>query len=89
MKYVSMRIPEPSPWGETFFDARVRATVAAGRLNPPVTLVLEGQARAGAEEADADGAAGPGHFRNRRRLGGCERQIESREERRRRPPERR
>src|SRR5436305_14799630 len=39
------------------FAERVRATVAAGRLNPPVTLVLEGQARAGAEEADADGVA--------------------------------
>jgi uncharacterized protein YaiI (UPF0178 family) len=37
------------------FTARVRATVAAGRLEPPVTLVLEGQGRAGADEADVDG----------------------------------
>jgi rRNA-processing protein FCF1 len=33
----------------------VRATVTAGRLDPPVTLVLEGRARAGADEADVDG----------------------------------
>lgn len=37
------------------FTERVRATVTAGQLNPPVTIVLEGRARAGAEEADADG----------------------------------
>jgi hypothetical protein len=37
------------------FTARVRASVTAGRLEPPVTLVLEGQARAGAEEAEVDG----------------------------------
>ena len=37
------------------FVERVRATVNAGRLDPPVTLVLEGQARAGADEADVDG----------------------------------
>jgi hypothetical protein len=37
------------------FTERVRATVTAGRLEPPVTLVLEGQARAGAEEADVNG----------------------------------
>jgi rRNA-processing protein FCF1 len=29
--------------------------VTAGRLNPPVTLVLEGRARAGADEAVVDG----------------------------------
>jgi rRNA-processing protein FCF1 len=29
--------------------------VTAGRLDPPVTLVLEGKARAGADEAVADG----------------------------------
>ena len=29
--------------------------MAAGRLDPPVTLVLEGRARAGADEADVDG----------------------------------
>jgi hypothetical protein len=37
------------------FTERVRATVTAGRLEPPVTLVLEGQARAGADEVDVDG----------------------------------
>jgi rRNA-processing protein FCF1 len=29
--------------------------VTAGRLDPPVTIVLEGRARAGVDEADADG----------------------------------
>lgn len=37
------------------FTERVRATVTAGRLDPPVTLVLEGRARAGADEAEVDG----------------------------------
>ena len=37
------------------FTERVRATVTAGVLDPPVTIVLEGQARAGADEADLDG----------------------------------
>ncbi len=37
------------------FTERVRATVTAGRLDPPVTLVLEGRARAGAGETDGDG----------------------------------
>jgi hypothetical protein len=37
------------------FTERVRATVTAGRLDPPVNLVLEGQARAGAAEAVVDG----------------------------------
>ena len=37
------------------FTERVRATVAAGRLDPPVTLVVEGRARAGADEAVVDG----------------------------------
>jgi hypothetical protein len=37
------------------FTERVRATVTAGRLDPPVTIVLEGRARAGVDEADADG----------------------------------
>ena len=32
------------------FTEQVRATVRAGRLEPPVTLVLEGQARRGADE---------------------------------------
>ena len=34
---------------------RVRATVSAGRLHSPVTLVLEGQSRAGADESVVDG----------------------------------
>jgi hypothetical protein len=37
------------------FTERVRATVVAGRLDPPVKIVLEGQARAGVDEADIDG----------------------------------
>src|SRR4029077_3994090 len=39
------------------FTAQVRATGSAGRLEPPVTLVLEGEARRGADEADLDGVA--------------------------------
>jgi uncharacterized protein YaiI (UPF0178 family) len=34
---------------------RVRATVTAGRVDPPVTVVLEGRARAGADEGDMAG----------------------------------
>jgi hypothetical protein len=45
------------PGATRHFVERVRATVTAGRLDPPVTVVLEGQARAGAEEADVDGVA--------------------------------
>ncbi|MDE3207029.1 MAG: NTP pyrophosphohydrolase [Acidobacteriota bacterium] len=37
------------------FTQRVRAAVAAGRLEPDVLIVLEGRARAGAVEADVDG----------------------------------
>ena len=37
------------------FTEQVRATVTSGRLDPPVTLVLEGRARAGADESDVDG----------------------------------
>jgi len=37
------------------FLERLRATVNAGRLDPPVTVVLEGRARAGADEGDVDG----------------------------------
>jgi hypothetical protein len=37
------------------FTEQVRATVAAGRLDPPVTVVLEGQARRGADESTVDG----------------------------------
>jgi hypothetical protein len=33
----------------------VRATVTAGRLGAPVTIVVEGRARAGADKADVDG----------------------------------
>jgi len=39
------------------FTERVRAAVTAGKLDLPVTLVLEGQARTGADEADVDGVA--------------------------------
>ena len=39
------------------FTEHVRATVAAGGLDPPVTVVLEGQARKGADESDIDGVA--------------------------------
>lgn len=35
MKYVSMRMPEPGPLGETFFEASVLAIVAAGFVNNP------------------------------------------------------
>ena len=35
--------------------ARVRAAVRASRLPVPVVIVLEGAARAGADEAEADG----------------------------------
>ena len=37
------------------FTEQVRASVVAGQLDPPVTVVLEGQARAGADEEVADG----------------------------------
>lgn len=43
------------PGAARAFTERVRATVTAGRLGPPVTIVLEGRARAGADEADVDG----------------------------------
>jgi uncharacterized protein YaiI (UPF0178 family) len=43
------------PGAARAFTERVRAAVTAGRLDPPVTVVLEGQSRAGAEEADVDG----------------------------------
>ena len=35
MKYVSMRIPEAGPLGETSFEASVRAIVAASFVNNP------------------------------------------------------
>ena len=37
------------------FTEQVRATVVAGRLTPPVTVVLEGQARTGVVESVTDG----------------------------------
>jgi hypothetical protein len=37
------------------FLERLRATVNSGRLDPRVMLVLEGRARAGADESDLDG----------------------------------
>jgi hypothetical protein len=37
------------------FTEQVRAAVASGWVDAPVTVVLEGQARAGAEEGDVDG----------------------------------
>ncbi len=43
------------PGATRLFTERVRASVAAGRLDPPVTLVLEGRARAGADEAEVIG----------------------------------
>ena len=43
------------PGAARVFTERVRATVTAGGLGPPVTIVLEGRARAGADEADVDG----------------------------------
>jgi hypothetical protein len=43
------------PGAARTFTERVRATVAAGQLEPPVTIVLEGQARRGADEATVDG----------------------------------
>jgi hypothetical protein len=45
------------PGAARAFTARVRATVAAGGLAPPVTIVLEGQSRTAADEADVDGVA--------------------------------
>jgi uncharacterized protein YaiI (UPF0178 family) len=43
------------PGAARAFTERVQATVAAGRLDAPVTVVLEGRARAGADEAELDG----------------------------------
>ena len=37
------------------FTGQVRATVTAGGLDPPVTVVLEGQSRQGVDESDLDG----------------------------------
>ena len=43
------------PGAARAFTERVRASAKAGRLDPPVTVVLEGRARAGADEADEEG----------------------------------
>jgi uncharacterized protein YaiI (UPF0178 family) len=43
------------PAAARLFAARVRATVRAGRLAAPVTIVLEGGARAGVEAAAVEG----------------------------------
>jgi len=43
------------PGAARVFTQRVRATVTAGRLGQPVTIVLEGRSRAGADEAIVDG----------------------------------
>lgn len=45
------------PSAARVFTERVRATVAAGRIGPPVTIVLEGQFAAGADETDLDSVA--------------------------------
>lgn len=45
------------PGAARAFTERVRASVRADRLDPPVTVVLEGQSRRGAAEGDADGVA--------------------------------
>src|SRR5256885_8765258 len=43
------------PGAARAFTERVRATVTAARLDPPVAIVLEGRARAGADEAEIGG----------------------------------
>ena len=43
------------PGATRVFTERVRATVAAGRLGAPVTIVVEGRAREGADEVEVDG----------------------------------
>jgi hypothetical protein len=43
------------PGAARLFTERVRATVNAGGLDAPVTVVLEGRARAGADEGDVGG----------------------------------
>jgi Mechanosensitive ion channel len=41
IKYVSILIPDPGPFGETFRDARVRAIVVALLLNNPLGGCVE------------------------------------------------
>lgn len=43
------------PGAARAFTERVRAAVAAGILSPPVTIVVEGRARTGADEGNLDG----------------------------------
>ena len=43
------------PGAAARFAAQVRAAVADGRLDAPVVVVLEGQARRGVDEGSADG----------------------------------
>lgn len=43
------------PGAARSFTTRIRATAVAGRLDPPVIVVLEGQSRTGAEESVVDG----------------------------------
>ena len=50
MKYVSMRIPEAGPFGDTFFEARVLAIVLASLVNnlalrPAVRILFIGLVR--------------------------------------------
>jgi hypothetical protein len=45
------------PGATRAFTERVRAAVIAGRLDPPVTIVVEGRARTGADESVVDGVA--------------------------------
>lgn len=41
MKYVSMRMPDSGPFGETFFEARLRAIVSAFLVNSPLGGFVE------------------------------------------------
>jgi hypothetical protein len=41
MKYVSILMPEPGPFGETLFEANVRAMVAAFFVNNPAGGCVE------------------------------------------------
>jgi len=41
MKYVSIRMPEPGPLGETFFEARALAIVVALFVNNPAGGCVE------------------------------------------------
>jgi hypothetical protein len=45
------------PGAARTFTDRVRFAVALGRLDPPVTVVLEGKSRSGVAKGDVDGVA--------------------------------